>query len=241
MSDKKSKDLESEILEDVQAMLKKEFSILEEPMQIEEAYVASPKAYPQATDFVTNKTKTRHEELYKKYIEALNKVSAEIDGVSLEMPDANSNSDKLRSLKKDEQYLLNAVYLHELYFANCFSPNSSLYRDMVVFSRVESDWGDFEKWSTEFRYLSKTARNGWVVLGYSLFLKRYLNIIIDGHDGGIPMGFVPLLVVDMWEHSYISDYGTDKDSYINAMLREVNWEVVEERCTKVDELKKVMK
>lgn len=208
---------------------------------IQEAYVATAKNYSQVTDYVSNKTKQNHETLYKAYTEQLTKVSAQVDSASQDLEAANSSSSNLRSFKRDEAYLLNAVYLHELFFANCFAPNSELMKDMLTFTRVSQDWGDFERWTTEFRALCQTSRNGWVVLGYSTFLKRLLNVVVDGHDIGFPVGFIPVLVVDMWEHSYTADYAGDKPSYVNAMLREVNWDVVEERMEKLDAVKKVMK
>lgn len=208
---------------------------------LQEAYVVSPKSYAQVSDYVSNKTKQNHEDLYKGYAEKLTRVSAEIDSVSQDFELANSSSSTLRSLKKDEAYLLNAVYLHELFFANCFAPNTELFKDLVCFIRIEQDWGNFDRWTLEFRSLCQTARNGWVVLGYSTFLKRMLNIVVDGHDSGLPLGFIPVLVIDMWEHSYVADYASDKASYVNAMLRQVNWNVVEERVEKIDAVKKVMK
>jgi Fe-Mn family superoxide dismutase len=73
------------------------------------------------------------------------------------------------------------------------------------------------------------AGNGWAVCGYHTFLKKYINVPISHHSGDIPLGFYPVIVVDMWEHAYARDYLTDKKSYLIAQMREINWEVCEDR------------
>jgi Fe-Mn family superoxide dismutase len=55
------------------------------------------------------------------------------------------------------------------------------------------------------------------------------------------IGIYPLIVVDMWEHAYYKDYQTDKQSYLVAMMRELNWNVIEERFLKAEALHEVMK
>ena len=213
--------------------------IVGEPMELSEAYVATPKPFKQVTEYSSQETKDAHAELYKGYIEKLNSVSAELDSTDL-----STEAGRLRfgNLKKEEAHLSNAVSLHEMFFTNCFAPNSELFQDMLTYIRLQSDWGDFNRWQMDLQNVATTGcGNGWVVCGYSMYHRRYLNMYIGAHSNHVLVGFIPVLVIDMHEHSYYRDYLNDKKSYLVAMMREINWDVVEERVKKVDALTKVMK
>jgi Fe-Mn family superoxide dismutase len=206
--------------------------------QVKEAYVPQRKTYSMTTDHLSEETKKDHETLYRKEVETITRVSAELDGA--DKLDVDNNHSNYRSIKKDEVTNLNAVYLHELYFANCFDPNSELFLDALAYMRLAADWGTFDAWMADFMACAMAARSGWVVCGYSLYLKKMINIFVDGHDQSVLLGVVPVLVVDMWEHAYVRDYGNDKKSYLTAMMREIDWEVIEDRVTRIDAMKKVL-
>ena len=207
--------------------------------KLDEAYVHEPKPFKQVSELVSQKTKTAHEELYKGYVESLNKISVELD--TAERGDVNSRHGDFRSLKLDEVYNLNAAWLHELYFSNCFDPHSEITMDSLSYLRLERDWGTFEDWQRDFMACALSSRAGWAVCGYHMFLRKYVNIMIDEHSGNVPVGFYPLIVVDMWEHAYYRDYLTDKKSYLIAQMREFNWNVIEERIKKTEAIAQVVK
>ena len=206
---------------------------------LDESYVHEPKQFKQVSEFVSQKTKSAHVELYKGYVDSLNKISAELD--SVDRGKSNSRHSEYRSLKLDETYNLNAAWLHELYFANCFDPHSEIVMDSTAFIRIQRDFGDFDQWQRDFMACAFSSRNGWVVLGYHMFLKKYSNFMIDDHSDSVPVGFYPLIVVDMWEHAYFKDYMTDKKSYLIAQMRELNWTVIEERFKKSESIAQVLK
>ena len=203
-----------------------------------EAYVPQNKSFAMTTDYLSEPSKKDHEALYRKEVSSLTRVSAELDGTN--KIDVDSNHSGFRSVKKDEITLLNAVYLHELYFANCFDPNSELFLDSLTYTRIAADWGTFDAWMAEFEACALASRSGWVVCGYSMYLKKLINVFIDGHDSSVLCGLVPVIVIDMWEHAFQRDYGNDKKSYLTSMMRELDWDVIEDRITRVDALKKVM-
>jgi len=206
---------------------------------LNESYVHEPKQFKQVTEFVSQKTKTAHTELYKGYIESLNKISSELD--TAERGNANSRHSEYRSLKLDEVYNLNASWLHELYFANCFDPHSEIVMDSMSYLRLQRDFGTFDDWQRDFMACALSAGSGWAVLGYHMFLKKYVNFMISHHSGDVPVGFYPLIVVDMWEHAYYRDYLTDKKSYLISQMREFNWTVIEERFKKAEQIAQVVK
>lgn len=206
---------------------------------LNESYVAEPKQFKQVSQFVSQKTKDSHIEKYKGYVESLNKVSAELDTADREA--VNSRHSAYRSLKLDEVFNLNAVWLHELYFANCFDPHSEIVMDSMAFLRLQRDWGTFDDWQRDFMACALAAKNGWAVCGYHTFLRKYVNFFVDDHAGSVPVGFIPLIVVDMWEHSYYKDYLNDSKSYLVSQMRELNWTVIEDRFKKAESIAQVVK
>lgn len=197
-----------------------------------EAYVAQPKVYPQVTELLSQQTKDAHSKLYQDYVKALSETSFKIDTAN--RAEANSRSSMYRGLKEDEAYLHNAVYLHELYFANCFDPHSEIFMDTLAYMRLQRDFGTFEAWQADFLAASQSNRDGWAVCGYSTFLRRFVNTFFDGHDGHVMAGLIPVIVVDVHSHAYYRDYLEDKKSYVIAMMQEFNWDVIEARFKKIE-------
>jgi len=206
---------------------------------LDEAFVHEPKQFKQVTEFLSEKAKMAHIELYKGYIDSFNKVSAQLD--SADRSSANSRHSDYRSLKLDEAYNLNGTWLHELHFANGFDPHSEVVMDSLAYLKLQRDFGTFEDWQRDFIAAGLSAGNGWVVTGFNMFLKRYVNTIVSHHSGDIHMGLYPVIVVDMWEHAYFRDYLTDKKSYLIAQMKELNWTVIEDRFKKSESISQVIK
>lgn len=208
---------------------------------INEAYVAEPKVYKQVSDYMSSKTKDAHKSLYNDYVKTSNRISAELDSVNRDMNSVNSSYSKFKSLKEDETYNINATWLHELYFANCFDPHSQINMDMLSYMKLERDFGTFDKWQEDFIACALSAGEGWAVCGYNIYLKRYVNTFINNHSDSVMLGLYPVLVVDMWAHSYYNDYLNDKKSYLISRMREVDWDIVEGRVAKAEAVAGVMK
>jgi Fe-Mn family superoxide dismutase len=194
---------------------------------LKEAIVLVPKTFLMKTEFLSSKAKQAHESLYKEYVDAFNKCSSLLDAANPE--EAGSAHSPYRSLKIDEQYNLNAVKLHELYFTNISDASSHIAVDSIPFMRLARDFGTFDRWQFCFRACAMSAREGWVVTYYEPYRNCYMTCVVDSHNVGIPLGGIPVVVLDMWAHSYYRDYLDDKKSYVNAMMRELNWNVIEAR------------
>ena len=206
---------------------------------INEAFVHEPKKFNQNTEFLSEKAKSAHLELYKGYIESFNKASSKLD--TADKSAANSRHSDFRSLKLDETYNLNGTWLHELFFANGFDPHSEIVMDSLAYLRLQRDYGTFENWQRDFIACGLSCGNGWVVTGFNMFLKKYVNTIVSHHSGDVMVGLYPIIVVDMWEHSYVRDYLIDKKSYLMAQMKELNWTVIEERFKKAEAIAQVLK
>ena len=199
----------------------------EEKKVIKEALITTPNTFVLKTEKLSKTTKEAHENLYKKYSETFNKVSSELDAVNKH--EAGSYASLYRSLKLDECYNLNAVKLHELYFNNISDLASEITVDSLPYMKFSRDFGNFENWQFDFIACAMSAREGWAMTVFEPYKKTYMNICVDGHSVGVPVGTIPVLVIDMWSHSFYKDYEIDKRSYLVSMMREINWDVVEAR------------
>jgi len=238
MSDKKTAvDIIAGI--DIDAIVRKSLVTAGAPSQLDEGYVAQAKTYPQVSELVSAKTKASHKDLYTGYVEALNRTAAELD--TADRADAGPNKSTFRDLKLSEAHNANAVWLHELYFANCFDPHSEVYMNTKSYMRIERDWGTFDDWQRDFVACAMSAREGWAVMGYSMFLKRYVNTIVDAHSENALLGVYPIIVIDMWSHAFYRDYLTDRTSYVVSQMRELNWQVIEERFERAEKIGEALK
>jgi len=205
---------------------------------ISEAYVTQAGKFDLKTELLSEKTKKSHQELLESYIETLNKVSAKIDGVDKSA--ANLNHSEFRGLKVDESYNHNAAFLHGLYFENISDLNSQVNMDSLSYMKITRDFGTFDKWQEDFVACCLSARNGWCVTFYNPQLKRYMNTIIDLHSLNVMIGMMPVIVMDCWEHSYYRDYLKDRKTYVYGMMKELNWEVIENRIKKTEKISKIL-
>ena len=221
------KDLNKEIMSEIKRSLGD---------NLDEAYVAQAKKYELSTELLSEKTKSSHQEILEAHVKKLNEVSAFLDTAERELADINNS--KLRSLKEDEIYNLNAAFLHAYYFENIGDQNSVINMDSIVFMRLERDFGSFDAWQKDFIACALSSRNGWVVTVYNFFLNRYMNVVVDLHSKNVPFASYPVIVLDCWEHAYFRDYLGDKRSYTFAMMKELKWSRIEERVKKAESMSK---
>lgn len=206
---------------------------------INEAYVAQTKQFDLKTELLSDKNKEAHQNLMNNYVETLNKVSAKLDAVDRQA--SNLNHSAFRQLKVDEAYNLNAAFLHGLYFQNISDLNSTVTMDSLSFLRLERDFGSFDIWQKDFIASAMANRNGWAITGYNTMLRRYVNTFIDLHSQNCMIGLHPIIVVDCWEHSYYRDYLSDRKSYVIGMMKELNWNVIEQRVKVADKIHEALK
>ena len=206
---------------------------------IEESYIVQTGKFDLQTELLSQKTKKSHAELLEGYTKELNKISTALDGVDKSA--TNLNNSQFRSLKVDEAYNHNATFLHGLYFENISDINSSLSMDTLSYMRLSRDFGSFDAWQEDFVACCLSARNGWAMTVYNTHLQRYMNTVIDLHSQNVMCGIIPIIVMDCWEHSYYRDYLKDRKTYVFGMMKELNWNVIEDRIAKADLIAKVLK
>jgi Fe-Mn family superoxide dismutase len=231
-----------ELGDDIKREIRKSLGLPERsatpPRALAEAYVVEPKSYSLKTDFLSDTAKKARIEDFVSHTKALNEVSARLDTASRD--DADQYSSEFRSLKIDESRCINESFLKSRHFDNIDDPKSQIAMDTLTFMRLERDFGTFDTWQKDFIACGMSARSGYVVTAYNILMKRFMNLVIDGGDCNIPVGSFPVIVLDVSEGAYYRDYVGDRKTYIIAMMKELNWEVIEERVKKADRLAKVM-
>lgn len=204
---------------------------------LKESYITQAKKYNLPTELLSDKNKAEHQKLLEKYVASLNEVSTKLDTADLDK--ANPNHSEFRNLKIDEVFNMNAAYLHALFFENISDQRSIVTMDSLSFMRLERDFGSFDVWQKEFVACALSARNGWACTVYSMMLKRYINIVIDLHSQHVPIGCIPIIVLDCWEHSYYRDYLSDRKTYAYGMMKEFDWKEIESRIKKAEKIAKI--
>jgi len=213
--------------------------VVRNTLRLDEALNAQQKQFDIKTDLLSSDNVDNHIELYKGYIENFNLSNSKLD--SCDKNAVNSSRSDFRSFKLDETYNLNGVYLHELYFANIGDPNSQIKMDSLSYMRLSRDFGSFDEWQKDFLACCNGSQNGWAVTYLNTYTQTYMNAMVDMHTNNIPFGSFPVIVMDVWQHAYYRDYLKDVNTYSRAMMKQIRWNVVEERVNKADKILQVLR
>jgi|TARA_R110001592_G_scaffold350819_2_gene647296 Fe-Mn family superoxide dismutase len=208
-------------------------------LTINESLVAQQKRFDIRTDFLSPGNLGNHIELYEGYIRDFNLISAKLDTV--DRKEVFSNHSDFKNLKHDETYNLNAAYLHELYFANIGDPNSQITMDSLSYMRLARDFGSFDNWQNDFIACCQSSRCGWAITYLNTYTQTLMNCVIDLHSQNVPAGMYPVIVMDLWQHAYYKDYLKDSKTYVNAMMKQFRWSVIEKRINKSDKIAQILR
>ncbi len=167
-----------------------------------------------------------HFTLYQGYVTNTNKI---IDTINTIIKEGNIGTQESAELRRRFGWEFNGMRLHELYFGNMIKGGKAFNKNSKLFKKIVENFGSYENWEHEFKSVGAMRGIGWVVLYYDLFAKRLFNVWINEHDTGHLAGAVPILVMDVFEHAYITDYGIKKADYIEAFFAAIHWVQVEER------------
>jgi len=121
----------------------------------------------------------------------------------------------------EEGFLRNAIHLHELYFENLTPGGAGDPFDAI------GDDARYEDWKENFSALA-FASTGWAIRALDMHGHSF-DFTMRAHDQGFVAGALPVLVIDSYEHAFMIDYGTDKWAYIEAVLENIDWDVVTAR------------
>jgi superoxide dismutase, Fe-Mn family len=161
-------------------------------------------------------------------VRTLNMIS---ERLATSMHDADLPPIVYGGLKREELHRVGSMVLHEHYFGNLGGDGKAAGN---VLAAIKKAYGSSEAWEAEFRRtaMSLAGGSGWCVLTYNLYTRELRNQWMWDHMHGAIAG-IPLLVLDMYEHSFHMDYGSAAAKYVDAFMKNVNWEEVDKRFSAI--------
>jgi len=172
-------------------------------------------------DGISRPSVEAHYRLYQGYVAKRNEILGKLAAVDREA--ANQVYSDLRALKVDLTFAIGGIKNHELYFEHLGgsggSPTGAIRR------LIDRDFGSADTWRADLTATGMAGR-GWAWTAYDWDERRLFNYIGDAQNTFAVWNATPLVALDVYEHAYFLDYQTDRAAYIEAFLRNLDWEVV---------------
>jgi len=162
-----------------------------------------------------------HFTLYQGYVTNTNKLA---DSLTLMVTEGKAGLPEYNEVKRHFGWEFNGMRLHELYFANLKNGGTVLNSETSLAQKINDEFGSLENWEKDFRSTGAIRGIGWTILYYDPVGDRLFNCWIDEHNTGNLTGAKPILVMDVFEHAFILDYGIKRADYIEAFFKNINWE-----------------
>lgn len=164
-----------------------------------------------------------HDKLYAGYVNKRNEIEEALK--TADRSKAAATYSAYRALKLEETFNADGQVLHELYFETLGGDGKP--KGPAV-EKIKEDFGSWETFVEDAVACAKAAR-GWMITAYDPSDGTIRNFLADAHNHGGVWGAVPLWTIDCYEHAYFIDFGSDRASYIKAVLENVNWDAVNAR------------
>ena len=184
---------------------------------------------------ISDKTLEMHFKLYEGYVKGTNDLTARIAEILSDGKVDQEEMPAYSELTRRLGFEYNGMVLHEYYFGNMKRQGGGDPQKGGEFrGAVERSFPSFEIWKTDFTSVGKMRGVGWSIASLDPTTGFVSNHWVELHQIGNVAGFVPLLVMDVWEHAYLLDYKpADRPKYIEAFLSNVDWDAVERRMLNV--------
>ncbi len=180
---------------------------------------------------ISDRTVDAHLQLYEGYVKAANTLT---EAIAQYLKDGRVDQEEMPAYSELTRRLgfeYNGMVLHELYFGNLKKGGTPRPNESSTFLRMsEQSFGSFELWKTDFVSVGKMRGVGWAICYQNPATGRLTNHWITLHEHGNVAGFVPILVMDVWEHAFLLDYApSQRGQYIEAFFANVDWKSVDAR------------
>lgn len=167
----------------------------------------------------------QHYQLYEGYVKKYNEIGDILKSNS-NFGTPNSTYSEIRSLKLGESYALDGIKLHEFYFENIIGGYKAPMGK--VLNMIIKRYGSYEIFIQLLKDVALSMR-GWAVLAIDPIDDDLHVFGLDAHDVGAIWCSHPLLVLDVYEHAYMIDFGIDRKKYVDTFISNINWDVVNTR------------
>jgi Fe-Mn family superoxide dismutase len=175
---------------------------------------------------ISDKTLEMHLKLYEGYVKNTNLLGENLTELVHQKKAAATNP-AYAELKRHLGFEYGGMVLHEHYFGN-LRPDGGGVPTKSFINATEVAFGSFDAWKTDFVGVGSMRGVGWAILYEDPVTSHLSNHWIELHQQGVPSGFKPILVMDVWEHAFLLDYKpSERGKYIDAFFENVDWQVVE--------------
>ena len=178
---------------------------------------------------ISKKSVDEHLKLYAGYVKFTNTV---LDKIGEYMADSEKNAYVLGELQRRFSFEFNGMRNHEYYFESLEGGATPLPEGSALRAQIEKQAPSFDAWLAGFKAIAMTRGIGWAVMYFDPVMKQLTHAWIDEQHLGQLNGLQYVLGIDMWEHSFYMDYGTEKKKYVEAFFENLNWSVIEENFKK---------
>jgi Fe-Mn family superoxide dismutase len=166
-----------------------------------------------------------HFTLYQGYVTNTNKVLDMLDAM---LKEGKTATPEFAELKRRLGWEFNGMRLHELYFEN-LGGKAALDMSGKLAKALAAQFGSYEAWEKDFKAVGTMRGIGWAVLYQDTATGRLINFWVNEHDVAHPAGCSPLLIMDVFEHAFMLDYGLKRADYVEAFFKNIQWAAAEAR------------
>ena len=166
-----------------------------------------------------------HFTLYQGYVTNTNKL---LETLGQMLKEGKVATPEYAELKRRLGWEFNGMRLHEYYFEN-LGGKGGISKTGKLYQKLVESFGSYEAWEKEFKATGAMRGIGWAVLYQDVLSGKFINFWINEHDGGHPSGGMPILIMDVFEHAFMIDYGLKRADYIEAFFKNINWAETEKR------------
>ena len=182
-----------------------------------------------ALDGITPESVAAHLGLYAGYVKNTNTLLAAQDEM---LQDPQKNMLALAETSRRLPFEFNGVRLHELYFEQWENGAQPLAADSTLAAALAKQFGSVEAWEARFKAVGSMRGVGWAVLYWDKAVGEFRHTWVDQHHQGLLAELPVILILDIWEHAYLSQFGTaGRATYIETWFKNLNWSASEKRFT----------
>jgi Fe-Mn family superoxide dismutase len=177
---------------------------------------------------ISDNTLQVHFGLYEGYVKNTNLLNEQIHEIVAAGKAAGADP-HFAELTRRLGFEYNGMRLHEYYFGNMTKAAGGA-PSGALSDALGASFGDFESWKKDFTATGAMRGVGWAIAYQDPWTGRISNHWITLHEDGNVAGFVPILVMDAWEHAFLLDYKpAERPKYIEAFFANIDWNAVESR------------
>jgi len=166
-----------------------------------------------------------HFTLYQGYVTNTNKL---MDALAAMLKEGKTATPEYAELKRRMGFEFNGMRLHEYYFEN-LGGTVPLDKSGKFAKKVAEAFGSYEAWEQDFKATGSMRGIGWVVLYQDNVTGTLFNQWINEHEVGHFAGCAPILIMDVFEHAFMIDYGLKKADYIATFFKNIKWDILDKR------------